>query len=90
VYRDPSCLSISCSGYLRPYLIFQNNSATLLACLIDFLQTVVRPTGADWKILHVLDEVLRIAIHLITILQFMQTQMTEPVKIFIDNKSATR
>jgi len=47
------------SGYLRPYLILQNNSATLLACLIDFLQTVVRPTGADWKILHVLDEVLR-------------------------------
>jgi len=52
VYRDPSCLSISCSGYLRPYLIFQNNSATLLACLIDFLHTVVLPTGAEWKILQ--------------------------------------
>ena len=40
------------SGYLRPYLIRQNNSATLLACLIDFLQTVVHPTGAEWKILQ--------------------------------------
>ena len=38
------------SGYLRPYLIRQNNSATLLACLNDFLQTVVHPTGAEWKI----------------------------------------
>jgi len=40
------------SGYLRPYLIRQNNSATLLACLIDFLQTVVRPAEAEWKILQ--------------------------------------
>jgi hypothetical protein len=38
--------------------------------------------------LQALDEVIRIVIHLITILQFMQIQMTEPVKIFIDNKSA--
>ena len=38
------------SGYLRPYLIRQNNLATLLACLINFLLTVVRPTGAEWKI----------------------------------------
>ena len=40
------------SGYLRPYLIRQNNSATSLACLIDFLQTFVHPTGAEWKILQ--------------------------------------
>ena len=40
------------SGYLQPYLIRQNNSATLLACLINLLQTVVHPTGAEWKILQ--------------------------------------
>jgi len=40
------------SGYIQPYLIRQNNSATLLVCLIDFLQTVVHPTGAEWKILQ--------------------------------------
>ena len=34
------------SGYLRPYLIRQNNSATLLACLIN------SATGAEWKILQ--------------------------------------
>ena len=39
--------------------------------------------------LQALDEVIRIVVHLITILQFMQIQMTEPVKIFIDNKSDT-
>ena len=38
--------------------------------------------------LQALDEVVRRVIHLITILQFMRIQMTEPVKIFIDNKSA--
>jgi hypothetical protein len=38
--------------------------------------------------LYLLDEVMRIVIYLITILQFMQIQMTEPVKIFIDNKNA--
>jgi hypothetical protein len=37
---------------------------------------------------NLLDEVIRIVIYLITILQFMQIQMTEPIKIFIDNKSA--
>ena len=40
------------SGYLRPFLIRQNYSAILLACLIVFLQPVVRPTGAEWKILQ--------------------------------------
>jgi len=40
------------SGYLKPYLIRHNNSTTLLGCLIDFLQTVVRPAGAEWLILQ--------------------------------------
>ena len=31
--------------------------------------------------LQALDEVIRIVIHLITILQFMQIQMTEPVQL---------
>ena len=35
--------------------------------------------------LQALDEVIGIVIHLITILQFMQIQMTEPIKIFIYN-----
>jgi len=38
--------------------------------------------------LQALDEVIRIVIHLITILQFMQIPMDEPIKIYIDNKSA--
>jgi hypothetical protein len=31
--------------------LYAFESATLLACLIGFLQTVVYPTGAEWKIL---------------------------------------
>jgi hypothetical protein len=39
--------------------------------------------------LQAIDEVIRIVIHLITILQFMQIQVMKPVKIFIDDKSVS-